>query len=124
MRVTAGRRRDRKCIVVDGGTDMHCRCCGARRREQAVGHCGDALESITIAAVGTVIGGQHRALRFQARIAHIYQHQKAVELRLRQRIGAFEFKRVLGGDDHEIGCQWIDLAIDSDGAFFHRLQHC
>ncbi len=49
-------------------------------------------------------------------------HQKAVQLALRQRIGAFELERVLRGDDHERLRQYVRLAVDGHLAVAHRLE--
>ena len=48
--------------------------------------------------------------------------QKTVHLRFRQRIGAFQFDGVLGGEDKKRIRQHMGLAEHRDPAFLHRLQ--
>ena len=48
--------------------------------------------------------------------------QKAVQLRLGQRIGAFEVHRILGGKDGEPGGQRAADAVAGDLALFHAFE--
>src|SRR5437764_14954760 len=59
-------------------------------------------------------------LRF--RIGHVDLHQKTVELRFRQWIGAFKFNRVLGSEHSKEFRKTIGSAINADLAFFHGLK--
>ena len=49
-------------------------------------------------------------------------HQEAIELRFRQRIGAFLLDRVFSGKNHEQIWHLVGLAGDRDLALFHRLE--
>ena len=62
------------------------------------------------------------ALAGQVRVADAQPHQKTVELRFRQRIGAVMFHRVLRGDHHERLRQRVRLAVDADLAFVHGFE--
>ena len=57
-----------------------------------------------------------------AGIGHANLHQEAIELRLGQRIGAFEVDRVLRGEDGEPAGQRPARAIDRHLALFHALE--
>src|ERR1700693_2142385 len=48
--------------------------------------------------------------------------QKAVQLRLGQRIRSLKFNRVLRGEHGEEIGKWISLSIESYLSLFHRLQ--
>ena len=48
--------------------------------------------------------------------------EETVELRLRQRIGAFELNRVLGRDDEELLAEAVGRVVDRDLALLHRLE--
>jgi hypothetical protein len=92
---------------------------GERRR---VGHGLDAelLEARHRRAVA--VPAHHFELLLAARIEDDDLEQKAIELRLRERIGPLFLDRILRGDDHEIIAERIVVAIDCDGAFVHGLQ--
>ena len=62
------------------------------------------------------------ALVCLARIADVELEQEAVELRLRQRIGALVLDRVLRGDDEERVGQRAAVALDRDLPVLHRLE--
>ena len=49
-------------------------------------------------------------------------HQKAVELRFGQRVGAFLFDRVLGREHHEKVRHFIGFAGDRDLTLFHGFE--
>ncbi len=55
-------------------------------------------------------------------IIHVDLHQKAVELRLGQRIGAFLLQRILRRQHMERTRQVVAMAGDADMIFLHRLQ--
>ena len=56
------------------------------------------------------------------RIAQAHAHQEAIELRLRQAIGAELLMRILRGDHEERLGQRVGHAIDADLTLLHRLQ--
>ena len=49
-------------------------------------------------------------------------HQKPVELRLGQRIGAFHFDRVLGRHDEKRRFELVRGGAAGDGALLHRFE--
>ncbi len=55
-------------------------------------------------------------------VLHQQLEQKAVELRLGQRIGAFKFHWILRRDDQKHGRQRHALTLDGDLVLFHRLE--
>ena len=65
---------------------------------------------------------EQRTLRGRIGIAQRQAHQEAVELALRQRMGADLLGRILGGDDEEGRGQAQRLAVDADLMLLHRLQ--
>ncbi len=74
-----------------------------------------------VAPVGT---RQQRAFGVLIGVAQVQAQQEAVELRVRQGVGARQVDRVLGGDDEERGRQRMRGAVDRDLVFGHRLQQC
>ena len=56
------------------------------------------------------------------RVADVHLHQKPVLLRLRQRVGAFVFDRILGRKDREARRQGMVHPVDRDLALLHRLE--
>ena len=58
-------------------------------------------------------------LRFTRRIVDEHLHDKAVELGLRQRIGAFMLDRILRSQRHEWRSEFQRLAINRDLLFLH-----
>ena len=71
-----------------------------------------------------VFTAQQFAFQCLGRIAESEPHQKAVELRFGQRIGAGLVQRVLGGDDEEGHRQLVRFTIQRDLVFFHGLEQC
>ena len=59
-----------------------------------------------------VVASQHLLLLLGGRVADLELEQEAVELGLRQRVGALVLDRVLGGDDDERVGQRPGLALD------------
>ena len=72
--------------------------------------------------VAAVAAGQQAALRVPVRVAQADAHQKAIQLRFRQRKGADLVSRVLGGDDEERRGQPVGLGVDRDLAFLHGFE--
>src|ERR1700674_5091737 len=62
---------------------------------------------------------QNFLFRFVRGIAHFDAHQKTVELRFRQGIGAVMLDRILRGDHEKRLRQWERLAVDADLRFVH-----
>ena len=62
---------------------------------------------------------QNFAFGFVRGIAHLDAHQKAIELRFRQRIGAVMFDGILRGDDQKRLRQRMRFAVDGDLRFVH-----
>ena len=62
------------------------------------------------------------AFRRLVRIGDDDMHQEAVELRFRQRIGAFLLDRVLGRQHHEEIGHLVGLAGDRDLPLLHRFE--
>ena len=65
---------------------------------------------------------QNRVLIIGVGVAEIQKKEEPVELRLRQRKGAFELDRVLGRDDQERVRQRVRGLVDGDLALLHRLE--
>ena len=65
---------------------------------------------------------QHLELRFRGRIAHDTLEQEAIELRLRQRIRALVFRRILRRKYGEHFVERARATIDGDLPFRHRLE--
>jgi hypothetical protein len=61
-------------------------------------------------------------LLVRVRVAQLYLHEEAVQLRLRQGEGAFQLHWVLRGDNEEGRRQGQRLALYRDLAFLHRFQ--
>jgi hypothetical protein len=62
------------------------------------------------------------AFRFLVGVADLDMHQEAVELRLRQGIGALLLDRILGRHHHEQRGQGMGFVADGDNPLLHRLQ--
>ena len=67
---------------------------------------------------------RHLALGVAAGVVDVDFHEKAVELGLGKRIGAFELQGVLGGEHVEGLRQAAPGAGDGHGVFLHRLEEC
>ena len=79
---------------------------------------GDGVARLELGAVAP----EDLALGGPLRIVHVDAQHEAVELRLRQWIGAFELARVLRREHQEILGQRIHVALRGDLALFHRLE--
>ena len=66
---------------------------------------------------------QKLPLGFRIGIAHAETHEEAVQLRLRQRIGALMIDRILRRQDDERLRKRIGGRIDANLRFVHRLEH-
>ena len=71
-----------------------------------------------------VLGGDvHNPVEiFARRIFHQNLHQKAIQLRFGQRIGAFHLDRVLRGHHQKRRVQLVAGGAAGDGAFLHRFE--
>ncbi len=67
-----------------------------------------------------ILGAEHEFL-VAVGILHLKLEHEAVLLRLRQRIGAFEFNGILGGKDGEAVRQRMRFVVDGDLTFLHGL---
>src|ERR1700674_2530084 len=65
---------------------------------------------------------QNFLFRFVRRIAHFDAHEKAIELRFRQRIGAVMLDGILRGDDQKRLGQRERFAVDGDLRFVHGFE--
>jgi hypothetical protein len=68
------------------------------------------------------VGAQHGDLVLVGRVADHDADEEAVDLRLRERVGALEIDGVLRGEDHEGVGQLEAIALDGDLALLHRLE--
>jgi len=68
------------------------------------------------------LSAQNGALLIVAGVADLDAHEKAVELALREGVGALLLGWVLGRDHHERVGQRHGLPVHRDLAFAHRLQ--
>ena len=66
----------------------------------------------------------HAPLRFDLGIADVHLQQKAVELRFRQRVGAFVLKWILRREHMERA--WQNVVVSGNGypLLLHRLEQC
>ena len=69
-----------------------------------------------------VVAFEDGALVGQVGVVDLDLEQEAVELRLGERVGAFELDGVLGGEDGEVVVEGVALAVGGDLAFFHGLE--
>ena len=70
----------------------------------------------------TILAAHELALRNRIRVAELYAHQKAIKLRLRQRIRSRLARGVLRRDDEERFGQSTRLALHRDLPFLHRFK--
>jgi hypothetical protein len=88
------------------------------RRQQLLGR--HDLDRLVLLRPGR--DDEHLPLGLEIGVGHVDFHQEAIELRLRQRIGAFLFEGVLGRQDVERCWQRMILAGDGDAVLLHGLQ--
>ena len=80
---------------------------------------GDRLE--VEHAVARLVAGQHAGLGVGVGVAERQAHHEAVQLRLRQRVGALVLDRVLGREDHERARELVREDVDGDVALLLKL---
>ena len=103
------------------GRDVHAD--HERARLGDVGRAHDRAELVGgVRALALLL--EDRELGFPVRVAHRDPHQEAVELRLGQRVCAFELDGVLRRDDHERAGEAVGVHVDGHLALFHRLEEC
>jgi hypothetical protein len=113
------RRCDQRLQIVEqrvGGVHLLHPC--LRRGQRGRRH--HRLQALDRAAA--ILAGEQRALRRAIGIAERDAHQKTIELRLRQRIGADLVDRVLRRDHEERLGQRARFVLDRDLVFLHRLE--
>ena len=81
----------------------------------------DRLELVRLDGVVS-FGIENRDLGVAVGITDLQAQQEAVELRLGQRVRAFELDGVLRRDHHERARQLVRLRVDGDLTLFHRLE--
>lgn len=74
--------------------------------------------------VGGAVGVEDGELCFAAGVAQREAHEKAIELALRQAIGAFLLDRVLRRRNHERHRQLMAVAVGAHLALLHRFEEC
>ena len=92
---------------------------GVLRREQ-LAPIDHRLELVD--RIGAAPAREHLALDVLRRIADAQPHQEAVELRLRQRVGAVELLGVLRREHEERLVEHARLAVDRHAPLAHRLE--
>jgi hypothetical protein len=97
---------------VDGG--------GGRLRRKDGADVRDRLE--VRYDVATPVCGEHVGLVCGAGVAEHELDHEAIELRLRQRVGALVLNRVLGRDDYERTGELVNLLVERDLALLHALE--
>ena len=81
---------------------------------------GDRLQVEDAVTLG--VRGEHLRLLAGARIPERESHHEAVQLRLRQRVGALVLDRVLGRDDEERAGQLMRLPVHRHAPLLHALE--
>ena len=95
----------------------------AVRRLDRLDHLGAVGDRLEVEhAVARLVAGQHPGLLLGVRIAERDADHEAVDLRLRQRVGALVLDRVLGREHHERPRQLVRDGIDRHLALLHALE--
>src|SRR6266849_4354792 len=109
---------DLESVIVQAGVDFDVR--NGVLHGQNIADICDRIERIERIIANAL--AQNFLFRFVRGIAHFDAHQKAVELRFRQGIGAVMLDRILRGDHEERLRQRERFAVDSDLCFVHGFE--
>src|SRR3954447_2907446 len=85
-----------------------------------LGSVGDRLE--VEHAVATLVALEHPRLLRGARVAELEPDHEAVDLRLRERVGALVLDRVLRGEDEERAGELVRVDVDGHHPLLHALE--
>ena len=121
--VLAGGAHQAQQVVDQGRVDQHL--FGAAGQLEDAGGVGDRRQLRRVQAVRQPPVEHHlHHARFVRLVRVVDQNleQEAVQLRLRQRVGAFLVERVLGGQHHERRRQREAFALDGDLPLLHHFQ--
>jgi len=109
---------DFESVIVQAGVHLDVRD-GVLHGEN-IANIGDGIERFERIIANTL--AQNFLFRFVRGITHLNAHQKAVELRFRQWVGAVMLDRVLRGDDEKGLRQRQGFAVDGDLRFVHGFE--